>query len=207
MSAKSPIFPIPETQHFSDYGFDPQLDFFQVLGEARRHKRDAAAVRPTDSVHFKLQKPISKDDHPHHHHHHKTKRPSSSSSSSSLHKFKNKTRWWRNALLFFKRWAHHNHHHQRDRIEDPHGAGCRPRSFQGSASGPVYLAESRTSAPGTPYRTASRPSSGPLAGTLTPARKGDVEVPYVSLRDLNMEEPPPPRRTSTSSPIPIYLVT
>ncbi|KAF8017478.1 hypothetical protein BT93_H2603 [Corymbia citriodora subsp. variegata] len=191
MSAKSPIFPIAEPQHFSDYGFDPQLDFFQVLGEARRHKRDAAAARAIDSVHFKLQKPISKDDH----HHHKSKRPSS---SSSLHKFKNKTRWWRNALLFFKRWAHHQ---QRDRIEEPHRAGSRP-PFRGSVSGPVYLAESRSSTPGTPYRTVSRPSSGPLAGTLTPTRKGDVEVPYVSLRDLNMEP-----RTSTSSAIPIYLVT
>ncbi|XP_030545611.2 uncharacterized protein LOC115751766 [Rhodamnia argentea] len=197
MSAKmSPIFPIPEPHHFSDYGFDPQLDFFQVLGEARRHKRDAAAARPIDSVHFKLQKPISKDDH----HHNKSKRSfsSSSSSSSSHHKFKSKTRWWRNALLFFKRWAHHHHHHQRcDRTEDP-------RPFRGSVSGPVYLAESRSGPPGTPYRTASRPSSGPLAGTVTPARKGDEEVPYVSLRDLNVE---PPRRISTSSAIPIYLVT
>ncbi|XP_056168554.1 uncharacterized protein LOC115682903 [Syzygium oleosum] len=197
MSTKSPIFPIPEPQHFSDYGFDPQLDFFQVLGEARRHKRDAAAARPIDSIHFKLQKPISKDDH--HHHHHKSKRPSS---SSSFHKFKNKTRWWRNALLFFKRWAHH--HQQCDRIEDPHRTVSRP-PFRGSVSGPVYLAESRSVPPGTPYRTASRPSSGPLAGTLTPARKGDVEVPYVSLRELNTEPPPP--RTSTSSAFPIYLVT
>lgn len=169
------------------------------MGEARRHKRDASAARPIDSIHFKLQKPISKDDH-HHHHHHKSKRPSS---SSSFHKFKNKTRWWRNALLFFKRWAHQQQ--QCDRIEDPHRAVPRP-PFRGSVSGPVYLAESRSVPPGTPYRTASRPSSGPLAGTLTPARKGDVEVPYVSLRELNTEPPPPPR-TSTSSAFPIYLVT
>lgn len=30
MSNKSPIFPMPEPQHFSDYGFDPQIDYFQV---------------------------------------------------------------------------------------------------------------------------------------------------------------------------------
>lgn len=30
MSHKSPIFPLPESQHFSDYGFDPQIDYFQV---------------------------------------------------------------------------------------------------------------------------------------------------------------------------------
>lgn len=26
----TPIFPISEPQHFSDYGFDPQIDYFQV---------------------------------------------------------------------------------------------------------------------------------------------------------------------------------
>lgn len=31
MSNKAPIFPIPEPQHFTDYGFDPQVDHFQVL--------------------------------------------------------------------------------------------------------------------------------------------------------------------------------
>lgn len=30
MSTKSPIFPIPQPHHFSDYGFDPQIDYFQV---------------------------------------------------------------------------------------------------------------------------------------------------------------------------------
>lgn len=30
MSNKAPIFPMPEPQHFSDYGFDPQIDYFQV---------------------------------------------------------------------------------------------------------------------------------------------------------------------------------
>nr|DAD33257.1 TPA_asm: hypothetical protein HUJ06_012108 [Nelumbo nucifera] len=30
MSSKSPICPMPEPQHFSDYGFEPQIDYFQV---------------------------------------------------------------------------------------------------------------------------------------------------------------------------------
>lgn len=30
MANKSPIFPIVEPQHFSDYGFDPQIHYFQV---------------------------------------------------------------------------------------------------------------------------------------------------------------------------------
>lgn len=28
--SKSPIFRLPEPQHYSDYGFDPQIDYFQV---------------------------------------------------------------------------------------------------------------------------------------------------------------------------------
>lgn len=31
MSSKSPVFPISEPQHFSDYGFDGEIDYFQVL--------------------------------------------------------------------------------------------------------------------------------------------------------------------------------
>ncbi|CAL5399278.1 unnamed protein product [Camellia sinensis] len=54
MSSKSPIFPMPEPHHFSDYGFDPQIDYFQVLEEARKHKRET--TRLIDALHFKLQK-------------------------------------------------------------------------------------------------------------------------------------------------------
>ncbi|RDY05940.1 hypothetical protein CR513_10159 [Mucuna pruriens] len=177
MSNKSPVFPIPDPQHFSDYGFDPQINYFQVLEEAMKHKRETA--RSIDSIHFKLQKPISKDD-----------------SRSKAHKSKKK-RWWRSALLFFKwRWAHH-----RD-SDDVHQA--RARAFRASISGPVYWTESRSGS-ATPYRTTSRPSSGPLAGTLTPPAKGDVDTPYLSLRELNTEQQLQ-RRMSTSA-MPIYLVT
>ncbi|XP_042050550.1 uncharacterized protein LOC121795936 [Salvia splendens] len=72
----SPIFPIP--QHYTDYGFEPQLDYFQVLEEARKQKRERSI-----DLHFKLQKPISKDE-------------------SSKKIKKTKKRWWRNALHFFR---------------------------------------------------------------------------------------------------------
>ncbi|KAI4345392.1 hypothetical protein L6164_012520 [Bauhinia variegata] len=185
MSTKIPVFPMPEPQHFSDYGFDPQIDYFQVLEEAMKHKRETAA-RSIDSIHFKLQKPISKDE------------------SRKAHKSKQRKRWWKNALLFFKwKWIRHHHHRQCDQDDDDvHHA--RARAFRASISGPVYLTESRSGS-STPYRTASRPSSGPLAGTLTPVEKGDVDIPYLSLRELNMEKQQQ-QRMSTSA-MPIYLVT
>ncbi|OMO98548.1 hypothetical protein COLO4_13826 [Corchorus olitorius] len=190
MSNKSPIFPMPEPQHFSDYGFDPQIDYFQVLEEARKHKRETS--RSIDSLHFKLQKPISKDDH-----------------SKKSSKAKKKKRWWKNALLFFKwkKWAPHHGSFHRDNIDldldlEPDVHRARARAFRASISGPVYITESRSGS-STPYRTTSRPSSGPLAGTMTPSRKGDLAIPYLSLRELNMEQN---QRVSTSA-MPIYLVT
>lgn len=209
MSNKSPIFPMPEPQHFSDYGFDPQINYYQVLfnsvfifwfftkfvtdrfsvffenkvlEEARKHKKEASS-RSIDLLHFKLQKPISKEE-------------------SKSKKSTKKKRWWKNALLFFKwRWIHNTHQHDLDLDHDVHHA--RARAFRASISGPVYITESRSGS-STPYRTTSRPSSGPLAGTLTPVTKGDVQVPYLSLRELNMEQQQ--QRMSTSS-VPIYLVT
>lgn len=183
MSNKSPIFPMPEPQHFSDYGFDPQIDYFQVLEEARKQKRETA--RSIDSIHFKLQKPISKDE------------------SKKTHKAKKKKRWWRSALLFFKwKWVHH-HGHGGDDHEDVHLA--RARAFRASISGPVYFTESRSGST-TPYRSTSRPSSGPLAGTLTPPSKDELDMPYLSLRELNTEQQQQQQRISTSA-MPLYLVT
>ncbi|KAL8484937.1 hypothetical protein ACS0TY_027296 [Phlomoides rotata] len=170
MSNKSPIFPISQPQHFTDYGFEPQIDYFQVLEEARKHKRDSSS-RSMD-LHFKLQKPISKDD--------------------SFRKIKkNKKKWWRNALLFFKfpkratrggaagEMGGGDHHNHRRRI--------------GSISGPIYITESK-SGPATPYRTATRPGSGPLA---------KAEIPYISLRELNMDQ----NHRVPAAATPIYLVT
>ncbi|XP_075504254.1 uncharacterized protein LOC142541662 [Primulina tabacum] len=167
MSNKSPIFPICEPQHFSDYGFDAQIDYFQVLEEARKHKRESAPRSHID-LHFKLQKPISKDD------------------SSKKFKKNAKKRWWRNALLFFKfdKWA-----------APPQSTGSRHARI-GSISGPVYITESMSGS-STPYRTATRASPGELM-------KGEVEIPYISLGELNMDRQH--HRISTTA-MPIYLVT
>ncbi|XP_068660932.1 uncharacterized protein [Aristolochia californica] len=165
MSIKSPIFPMPEPQHFSDYGFDPQMDYFQVLEEARKHKRENRSV---DALHFKLQKPISKEE----------------------SKKNKKRKWWRNALHFWK-WKRNE--------EAPTLAKRRAiESSYRPVSGPIYALECGLS---TPCRT-SRPSSGPLSGTLNPTTKGDFEIPYLNLRELNLDS----RRISTSA-MPIYLVT
>ncbi|CAI9776789.1 unnamed protein product [Fraxinus pennsylvanica] len=182
MSNKAPIFPIPEPQHFSNYSFDPQINYFQVLEEAKNYKESLTSI---DTLHFKLQQPISTDENIEH---------------SQKKIKKNKMRWWRNALLLFKwnKWA-------------PPGGGAPTASGScnnishlgrhriGSISGPVYITESRSGST-TPYRiTTSRPSSGPLAGSLS---KDEVEIPYLNLRELNNHH----NRISTSF-VPIYMVT
>ncbi|TYH55997.1 hypothetical protein ES332_D09G276400v1 [Gossypium tomentosum] len=139
MPNKSPIFPIHEPQHFSDYGFDPQIDYFQVLEEAKKHRKETP--RSIDSLHFKLQKPISKDE---------------QFTKKTQHKlgYKKKKRywWWKNALFFFK-WKK---------------MGWARAFMAASMSGPVYITESRSGST-TPYRTSvscrRRPSS---SGPLTP---------------------------------------
>ncbi|WCJ23461.1 hypothetical protein M5689_005485 [Euphorbia peplus] len=177
MANKSPIFPMPQPHHFSDYGFDPQINYFQFLEEARKHKRDTPSFKPIDSLHFKLQKPISKDE-----------------SGRKTHK---KKRWWKKAFVFIKRkWVQTRIEDEED--EDVHRA--RAKAFRGSISGPVYITESRSGS-STPYRT----NSGPVAGNLTSASKGDLGIPYLSLRQLNMEQQE--QRLSTSNAMPIYLVT
>ncbi|KAK8634098.1 hypothetical protein V6N13_014927 [Hibiscus sabdariffa] len=89
MSNKFPIFLTPNPQHFSDYGFDPKIDYFQFLEEAIKHKKESSP-RSIDSLHFKLQKPISKDE------------KISRKSSNLKAKHKKKRWWWKNALFFFK---------------------------------------------------------------------------------------------------------
>lgn len=156
------------------------------MEEARKHKRETSAKSYMNGLQFKIQKPISKDD----------------PTRSTMHNNKRKKRcWWKKALPFFKwrKWPISTVGLNEDR---------RARNFRAvtgsmSMSGPIYATESQSGS-STPYRTTtSRPSSGPIAGTLTPARKGDVAIPYLSLRELNMEQP---QRISISSS-PIYLVT
>ncbi|XP_044498778.1 uncharacterized protein LOC123220580 [Mangifera indica] len=189
MSNKSPVFPMPERQHFSDYGFDPQIDYFQVLEEARKHKKESS--RSIDSLHFKLQKPISKEE---------------SRVKKSLHNKAKKKRWWKNAFFFFKwKWIYNSRHENDSNYSLEHDVHHgRARDFRASISGPVYVTESRSGSC-SPYRSTSRPSSGPLAGTLSPVNRNEFQVPYLSLRELNTEQQQH-QRMSTSS-MPIYLVT
>ncbi|KAF8105593.1 hypothetical protein N665_0157s0162 [Sinapis alba] len=174
---------MPLSQHFSDYGFDPQINYFQVLEEARNHKKETSSI---DSMHqFKLQKPISKDD----------------LIRTALHK--KKKRWFlKNALLFFnwRKWRRSHYAGEGDMEMELDVHMERARNFRasvgpGSISGPVYVTES-WSGSSTPYRTV-RPSSL----TTTPAA-----IPYMSLRELNMERKQRSNASSSRSG-PLYLVT
>ncbi|XAR57058.1 hypothetical protein NMG60_11025070 [Bertholletia excelsa] len=106
---------------------------------------------------------------------------------------KGNRRWWRTVVLFFgSRWSHGGCVGA--------GAGGHHRHRSIAVSAPLYLVESRR-APAVAYRTTRRPASGPIAGTFTPAGKGEVEVPYVCLRELNEQAP------QRSRYVPIYCVT
>ncbi|CAL9108458.1 unnamed protein product [Musa textilis] len=114
---RSPIFRMtPEANHYSDYGFDPQIDYFQVLEEARRNSK-RGDQRPLDCLHCKLQKPISKDD----------------------VKSKNHRRgWWKSALGFWRR--------PRPKVRSDsykqRRAARRPYTHRAAVSGPLYTTES-----------------------------------------------------------------
>nr|GEZ68844.1 serine hydroxymethyltransferase [Tanacetum cinerariifolium] len=141
MTNKTPIFPFHEPQHFSDYGFDSQIDYFQVLEEARKHKRDTTSRSTIENLHFKLQKPISKDE------------------TSKKIKKNRKQRWWKNALHFFKRKRTSS---SSDKDYDNNIQCMYGGQQHCTVSGPVYLADSRSGS-ATPYHRTSA-SRGLLAG-------------------------------------------
>ncbi|CAN0897690.1 hypothetical protein LINGRAHAP2_LOCUS19263 [Linum grandiflorum] len=126
--SKAPVYPMPQQDdlnppHFSDYGFDPQIDYFQLMEEVRKkhHQRE-------DCTRFKLRKPISRDE---------------SSSCRKTTSFKKK-RWWKKAIPFFnlKNWILRRRSGG-GKEEDVHRA--RARDFRSSrasssSSGPMDLA-------------------------------------------------------------------
>ncbi|RZC94042.1 hypothetical protein C5167_016737 [Papaver somniferum] len=196
MTNKSPIFPIPQhPHHFSDYGFDPQMDYLQVLEEAKKHKKEkflpsssTTTSRSVESLHFKLQKPISKEE---------------------SKKKKQKSKWWKNALLFCKKkWVYQNdkvvdHHFGTDKNNYMKSNQGSSSNYRGTISGPIYITESRSGS-STPCRSTSGPlSSSSAAWTLIPATKN--EVPYLNLREMNLDQHH--RISTTTNPMPIYLVT
>ncbi|KAI0529570.1 hypothetical protein KFK09_002122 [Dendrobium nobile] len=158
MATKAPIFPMPIPHHYSDYGFDPEIDYFQALEEARRHGKKSDGSRSADALHFKLHKPISKEERT---------------------KSKKRRQWWKNAFgLFWK---------------SGRSVG---RSVGGRVpSGPLYATESM------PCR-AVRANSGPLSA----AEFMETQVPYFSLRDLNLLESNE-LSAGEATMRPIYLVT
>ncbi|KAG1371285.1 hypothetical protein COCNU_16G003790 [Cocos nucifera] len=169
---------MPEPQHYSDYGFDPQIDYFQALDEARRHRKRSEA-RSLDALHFKLQKPISKDD----------------------SKARKKRRWWwKSALRFWKRAKAGGDEHAAGSAYRPKVYSTCPSYPYRAGSGPLYATESAGSS--THCRT-SRPSSGPLAA----AEVGAAPIPYLCLRDLNLVDGPRISASAAPAPMPIYLVT
>ncbi|MCD7454626.1 hypothetical protein HAX54_025372 [Datura stramonium] len=160
MSNKSPIFPIEEPQHFIDnYGFNSQIDYFQILKEARKHK-----------------KPIE--------------------TSKKIKKQSHRKKWWKNALFFFKR----NNNENTNTGDLNSGTFSRRRAVSGgSIYGPLYITESSIGS-NSPCRKNRRPA----AGSLTPSKKGDSEIPYINLKEFNGDRQ---HRISTTSAAPIYLVT
>ncbi|KAI4303188.1 hypothetical protein MLD38_038849 [Melastoma candidum] len=176
--------------HFNDHGFE--FDFFQVLGQARRHRQypDTAAtasVRTGEhpacssssaSGRFKLQKK-------------KKKKKSSSSSRDRKHGWSWSWSLLRSTLdLFYfkvKGQVHIGNSHE-GQPDNPERSSAKAiaRHSRHSVSGPLYLAESRNT-PLTRHKGYSR--SGPLA----------ERVPYVCLS--------PDFKGSAAPHPPLYLVT
>ncbi|KAL9686190.1 hypothetical protein QQ045_023645 [Rhodiola kirilowii] len=168
MSNKSPVFPMPEPHHFSDYGFDPQFDYFQVLEETRNQEREASS-RSIDSIRFKLQKPNSDD----------------VIRTPQKKKTKKKRRWWSKAFMmcFNFNWSTKSRFNNNDcndnENRDVHMA--RAQAFRSSAAHRMLR---------------SQPLLSPGSG---------CNSPYLSLRELNVEQQHLRRMSGSASPI--YFVT
>lgn len=98
-------------------------------------------------------------------------------------------RWWKNALVIFDWFPQDNKYNSTTSEYN----SCNDFDRQ------VHHVHNRTGSV-TRYRTTSLPSFGPLAGTST---KDEVEIPYISLRELNMDQ----QKEISTTAMPIYLVT
>lgn len=196
--AAAPIFPFPATDaiatqpdHFSDYGFDPQLvHFFSQQPEAKRpwsrrhhHHQPSHSSKPLESTRFKLQKPISKK---HHHEQHQRRR------------------WWSSAALLLLKFKRRS------------SSSSSSSSSAAAAASPTYW--SAASVPAVPLYLADDdgPSActcwapnGPVRrpGRMAAAELGDaaVSVPYVSIRSTGLGGAG--RAGGDTPAMPIYLVT
>ncbi|MQL80777.1 hypothetical protein Taro_013226 [Colocasia esculenta] len=194
-----------EAEH--DYGFDPQIDYYQALNEARRQHGKREAARPLDAFRFKLQKPICKDD---------------SRRGAKGKKRVGSSRWWRNALLFWKRRGGGDRggsqavQHRATAVPVPAPATCSPAypcyygyPYQGAAS-PLYMADSGDAEGWMPCRRSGGGGEGTCLGSLRLTGSGEVKMPYLCLRDLAAMDASPSPSSAAAYPspgMPIYLVT
>ncbi|KAG0481002.1 hypothetical protein HPP92_011569 [Vanilla planifolia] len=163
MAGNAPLFPTTVSLHYSDYGFDPQIAYFQVLEEPRRHGKKNEWSRSMDALHFKLQKPISKDD---------------------RSKSKKRRQWWKNAFgRLWKRGRGGGGDVGAFDVSSPMEVSYSASPWCRATSGPLYGSE--IAREGNSAFRASRPSVGPLRV----AEMGEAGLlPYISLRDLNLAE-------------------
>ncbi|KAK4372745.1 hypothetical protein RND71_008129 [Anisodus tanguticus] len=127
----------------------------------------------------------------------KHKKPTSrDESSKKIKKQIHRKKWWRNALFFFK-WNSN---------ENPNAGDFNSGSFHrrcavigGSINGPVYITESRIGS-----SSSCRKIRRPFTGALIPSKKGDLDIPYINLKEFNMDQQ---FRITATSATPIYLVT
>ncbi|CAL4907632.1 unnamed protein product [Urochloa decumbens] len=204
-AAAAPVFPFPavaagEPDHFSDYGFDPQLVGFFAQPEAKRpspwsrRHRGHHQPPPLESGRFKLQKPISKK------HHHLQKQQQ-----------QRRRRWWSSAasaaLLLFKRPSSSSSTCSPAAAPAP---APPPYGSSASAAVPLYLADAGD---------AGADDGGPAAcscwapamrsGHLAAAELGAAAdaVPYVSLRSASFGGGGTGGAGGGAPAMPIYLVT
>ncbi|KAG5607675.1 hypothetical protein H5410_029167 [Solanum commersonii] len=84
------------------------------------------------------------------------------------------------------------------------GSFRRRRSVPGGKTySPVYITERRTGS-SSPCRKIRRRYSGRLAGIMIPSKKSDLEMPYINLKEFNVDRQD---RISRISAAPNYLVT
>ncbi|KAH7678679.1 hypothetical protein IHE45_06G012800 [Dioscorea alata] len=145
------VFGMAERQHYSDYGFDPQLGFFQILEEAMERGNKLGLQSP-DALQFKLQKPMT------------TAEEEQEDIPGAKKKKKKKLGWWRwglpSPLFFWKKnnGKHNNKNNDNYEKRSPYYCSSSPSYFRSAMSGPLQM---DSSAPACKQRC-NRSCSGPL---------------------------------------------
>ncbi|KAM0948507.1 hypothetical protein DsansV1_C06g0060131 [Dioscorea sansibarensis] len=156
---KRSVFAMAERQHYSDYGFDPQLGFSQILEEAMERGNKLGLQSP-DTFQFKLQKPMMS-----------TGEEEQEDSPGAKRKKKKKLGWWSWGLpspfLFWKKNDdkhnnkknnNNNNNNNNEKRSAPYCSS--PSYFRSAMSGPLHM---ESSAPASNPRC-NRARSGPLGG-------------------------------------------